>query len=214
MYTLVLCTIFSFFTSCDDSVYYKTFDYKTMTFIQPTDKQDNCIRFISQSDTLIELEVICGYHKTVKRTYIKKDKHWYSKVKYELVGEPEVGLDYGGKHEIEYFIFKDHMVFSDDIFTMYLDLKTEKEYICKKIKTKKTEDITLNDVKKYDYDQRDYYVYFDVLHERWRCYEKGLFKEEVIEQKLGEPVLDIFYWIDQDIYMYSSSDMKFIYDDK
>ncbi len=78
--TLSIFTLFIVLTSCDNNIYYKTVDYKTMTFVEPIEKSENCVRFISQTENKIELEVL-NYGNKLKRTFIKKNGYWYSKFK-------------------------------------------------------------------------------------------------------------------------------------
>jgi hypothetical protein len=51
-----------------------------MTFVEPIEKSENCVRFICQTENKIELEAL-NYGNKLKRTFIKKNGYWYSKFK-------------------------------------------------------------------------------------------------------------------------------------
>jgi hypothetical protein len=190
----LLCSL----SSCDDCTYYKTFDYKTMTFINPIKKSDCCVRFISQTEDKIELEVI--YHgRKIKRTFIKKEGYWYSKYKYEV-------LDYLGKVEntieMDYYIFKDYIVY-EEFRVFYIDLLSNKIYYFENKKNKALKDITLSDVKEGEYDLIEYYPYFGRTYVR----RSDWFKDKLIdkvEQEYSElwGKEDFFYTMDVEIYYF------------
>ena len=209
--SLLIFTLLIVLTSCDNNLYYTTLDYKTMTFVEPIEKSEKCVRFISQTENKIELEVF-NYGNKLKRTYTKREGCWYSKVKYELVHEPGSKTAYGGIHEIEYFIFHDHVVYKQDSFIVYVDLINDKMYVFDNLKIKNFQKAKLEDLAKNYYSVIDYYVYFDYLYQRNRgYYGNGDLKDEVVNSLSKEPLLDIFFWMDEDIYNLGSV-RKPIYD--
>jgi hypothetical protein len=72
--------------------------------------------------------------------------------------------------------------------------------------------VRAKDLVKKDYRVIDYYVYFDTWYQRDRdYYRSGNLKEEVINELSKEPLEDIFFWMDEDIYNLGST-LKPIYD--
>lgn len=200
MHIPLIYIVFTLFLSCDKQVYYKTFDYKTMTFVEPTEKTDYCVRFISQTKDKIELEVLYTDFK-IKRTFIKKENYWYSKFKYEQPAYPQLKVAYGGIHELHYYIFEDHIVYKDDYFILYVDLIEKKQYIFFGLQMEDYKYVALKDLQIKEYYVVDYYVNFDTLYERHKYYDReGTLLEEVINNHSNEPLLDIFFWMDKDIY--------------
>ncbi len=115
-------------------------------------------------------------------------------------------------HEIEYFIFPDHVVYKQDSFIVYVDLINEKMYVFDNLNIKNFQNEKLEDLVKKDYRVIDYYVYFDTWYQRDRdYYRSGNLKEEVINELSKEPLEDIFFWMDEDIYNLGST-LKPIYD--
>jgi hypothetical protein len=199
LYTFLL-SIFISFTSCDTGEYYKTFDYKTMTFVKPTTKEKICVRKISQTDDKIEMEVIFDVYK-IKRTFIKKEGYWYSKYKYETVDVPNVADSFGDKFEIEYYIYPTHVVYKDDTFVGFIDLLKEKRSLYYDVKTNDLKNLDLNTVHNKLYYISDFYTMDGILYERKKHYEKGKYDGDIISE-VGEYYanLDIFYWLDFEIY--------------
>ena len=208
---LSIFTLFIVLTSCDNNIYYKTFDYKTMTFVEPIEKSEKCVRFISETENKIELEVL-NYGNKLKRTFINKNGYWCSKFKYELISIPGTKTANGGKHEIEYFIFPDHVVYKNEVYLKYVDLINQKMYFFDELKIKNFQNEKLEDFVKKDYRVIDYYVYFDTGYQRDRdYYRSGNLREEVINELSKELLEDIFFWMDEDIYNLGST-LKPIYD--
>jgi hypothetical protein len=210
MISILFISLFTLF-SCDDSVYYKTFDYKTMTFINRIDeKTDYCIRFISQTDDKIEMEVIFDVF-TIKRTFIKKEGYWYSNYKYKTVPVPGYGLTYGKKFEIEYYIYKNHLVYKKDGFIFYIDLIKEELYLFKGYKGE-YKNVKIDDIKDKLWIIIDYYTEDGVLFERNKYYNNGVFSQETTTENSYFPAyLDIFYWLDFEVY-YPGAGVEPIYD--
>ncbi|NMH25090.1 hypothetical protein [Flavobacterium solisilvae] len=211
MHIQLIYVVLVLFVSCDKQVYYKTFDYKTMTFVEPTEKTDHCVRFISQTKDKIELEVMYNDFK-IKRTFLKKENYWYSKFKYEEPSFPKLKVAYGGIHELHYYIFEDHVVYKDDAYLVYVDLINNKMYLFDELQIEDYKYVTLKDLQTKEYDVVDYYVNFDTLYERDRGYDsKGNLLEEVINNHSNAPLLDIFFWMDEDIYYLGATKVP-IYD--
>lgn len=207
----IIYILFTVLTSCDSNGYYKTFDYRTMTFVETTEKTENCVRLISQTENKIELEVLY-YNNRIRRTFIKRENYWYSKFKYEEPSIPEYKAAYGGVHEIQYFIFYDHIVYKDDAYLVYVDLMDKKKYFFDELQIENFQNVKLESLIKKDYRVIDYYVSFDTLYQRDRDYfGSGILKEEVINNLSTTPLLDIFFWMDEDIYNLGST-KKPIYD--
>lgn len=218
MKTINSMVIFLFFTlfsisttSCDNGEYYKTFDYRTMTFIESISKSDFCVRKISQTDNKIEMEVFFNGNK-IKRTFIKKEDYWYSKYKYITINEPGFAVDYGDIFEFEYLIYKDFIITKQDVFIVYKDLikKNMSFYEC-------YEDV---DIKKIDLSKmqnklvliHDYYTMNGNLFRRDKNYQNGKFTGEVIENEpRAYADLDFFYMMDFENYR-PSTGRKSIYD--
>jgi hypothetical protein len=203
--------LFSTISSCDTHEYYKTFDYKTMTFVERTSKTDFCVRKISQTDDKIELEVNFKSSK-IKRTYLKKEGYWYSKFKYETVEQHGFAVIYGDIYENEYFIYKDYLIYNyDTSFTMYVDLITEKMYVFDYIKM---DDYSLFDLKNpqtaFSWVE-DCYTVDDIFFVRKKHYPGQEDEGIIIENYRSLANLDFFYWIDYEIYE-PHAGIKQIYD--
>lgn len=196
----LICLLLSLISSCDNNVYYATFDYKTMTCKNPIKKQENCVRYLSQTKDKIEIEVHY-YGNVIKRTFIKKENHWYSKFKYEEISIPSMRVSYGGIHEVHYYIFPTHVVYKDEVYLNYIDLIENKMYMFDGQYNKNIKDSKLEELQVQNYYVVDYYENLGTLFERDRTYNgKGNLKEEVINNHSNEPLLDIFFWMDEDIY--------------
>jgi hypothetical protein len=210
MISILFISLFTLF-SCDDSIYYKTFDYKTMTFVeQINQKTNNCIRFISQTDNKIEMEVFFENNR-IKRTFIKKEGYWYSNYKYKTVEVPGYGLTYGKKFEIEYYIYKDHLVYKKDGFIFYIDLIKEELYLFKGYKGE-YKNVKIDDIKDKLWKIIDYYTEDDILFERNKHYNNGVFDEEIVSGLYDYPPnINIFYWLDLEIY-YPGAGVEPVYD--
>jgi hypothetical protein len=79
-------------------------------------------------------------------------------------------------------------------------------YFFDELKIKNFQNEKLEDLVKKDYRVIDYYVYFDTWYQRDRdYYRSGNLKEEVINELSKEPLEDIFFWMDEDIYNLGST---------
>jgi hypothetical protein len=205
--------ILTIFNSCDNGEYYKSFDYKTMTFIEPTTKSDYCIRKISQTDDKIEMEVFFDVNK-IKRTFIKKKNHWYSSYKYETVKVPLTRLTYGDKFEYEYFIFKDYVISKEDYFFIYTDLKNSECSIYNYVSTENLDlsQLDLNTIQDKLSCIESFYSSNDRLFIKRKNYNKGIFSSVTIDERGFSSDLDIFYWMNLEIY-YPGVGKKPIYDE-
>lgn len=205
----------SLFPSCDNNLYYKTFDYKTMSCKNPTDKSDYSVKLLTATKNKIELEVFFDSN-TIKRTFIKKKNYWYSNVKYEDNSIPGTGVAYGGKFESEYYIFKDHIVFNYDHFLFYVDLVTNKIYYFTRIKNFNIHNyiyVNIEDLMSHnEYNIVEYNVYYDRLYERTIYYGAGgKLIDDGTEISSYDKDLNIFFLLDVDLYSYLAG-RKFIYD--
>jgi hypothetical protein len=211
MISILFISLFTLF-SCDDSVYYKTFDYKTMTFVERIDeKTDYCIRFISQTDDKIEMEVFFENNR-IKRTFIKKEGYWYSNYKYKTVQVPGYGYTYGKKFEIEYYIFKDHLVYKKEGFLKYVSFTKQEMLIYDNYKSNNYKDVKTEELKDKLWIIRDYYTEDDILFERNKHYNNGVFDEEIVSGLYDYPPnINIFYWLDLEIY-YPGAGVEPVYD--
>ena len=205
MFKTFFIVLFSSFVSCDDAHYYRTFDYKTMEFIDPIEKNDYCVKLISKTADKIELEVIYAYNK-VKRTFIKKDGYWYSKYKYKTVPVLGYAVKYGENFEVEYYIFENYIVYLKEDFYYYVDLNeklifysTELIYKNRKLNLK---NLDLEQIKKYDYKRKEYYTENETLICKRNSFVNGVKNEdgERIEETNHFADLDIFFWLDIEIY--------------
>jgi hypothetical protein len=199
--------LFSTISSCDTHEYYKTFDYKNMTFVERTSKTDFCVRKISQTDNKIELEV--NYKGTkIKRTYLKKEGYWYSKLKYETIEQPGFAVIYGDIYENEYFIYGDYLIYNDDTsFTMYVDLITEKMYVFDYIKMDDYSLFDLNNPQTGFKWVEDCYTMDDIFYIRNKHYPGQEDEGISIENHRSLANLDIYFWINLDLYN-SLTDIK------
>ena len=205
MKKLFLLFIITSFVSCDDAQYYRTFDYKTMEFIDPIEKNDHCVKLISKTADKIELEVIYNYKK-VKRTYLKKEGFWYSKYKYKTVPVPGYAVKYGENYEVEYYIYENYIVYYEDPAYCYVDLNEKKLYYNSKLKFRnpnlKLKELDLEGITKHYYRIVEYYTEDGTLINKRTSYTDGVKNEdgERIEETNHFADLDIFFWLDLDIY--------------
>lgn len=206
-------TILTAFSSCDRGEYYKTFDYQTMTFVEPTTKSDYCVRKISQTEDKIELEVFFDVNR-IKRTFIKKKDHWYSSYKYETVKVPLTRLTYGDKFEYEYFIFKDYIISKEDYHFTYTDLKNSECSIYNYVSTENLDlsQLDLNTIQNKLSCIKSFYSYDNRFFMKRNNYNKGIFSSVTTEEWDYPTDLDIFYWMNLDIY-YPGAGKKPIYDE-
>jgi len=211
-FTVLFFAIFSLLTGlCDNREYYKTFDYRTMTFVEPTSKSDFCVRKISQTDSKIEMEVFFDGNR-IKRTFIKEENYWLSKYKYETVKEPFFATIYGQKFEYDYFIYNDHIISKQDFFVIDADLIQKKisYYQCYDDMDIKVMDLSKIHDKLWGI--RDFYTMYGDLYSRTKYFENGKFMDEGVDNDSSLYAdLDFFFLIDFEIYQRSSG-IKRIYD--
>jgi hypothetical protein len=178
-----------------------------MEFIDPIEKNDHCVKLISKTADKIELEVIYAYNK-VKRTYIKKDGYWYSKYKYKTVPVTGYAVKYGENYEVEYYIFEDYIVYLKDNIYRYVDLNEKKLYtnadlIYKyKVLNLNLKELDLEGITKHYYYVDEYYTEDEALINKSTSFTDRIKNEDGvrIERTNHYPNLDIFFWLDLEIY--------------
>ncbi len=200
MLNIIFLFFITSFMSCDDSEYYKTFDYKTMSFKELTSKSDFCVKKISQTDDKIEMEVFFDFNK-IKRTFIKKDGYWYSKYKFETVDVPFFADAFGDKFEIEYYIYPTYIIYTNNPLILYVDLNKEEVSVYVDVEIKKFNIIDLKENKKKLFSTSSYYISDSFLYEKIRWYDDGnLGGETTYDQGKYDADIDFFYLLDLEIY--------------
>jgi hypothetical protein len=182
--------------SCDDSEYYKTFDYKTMSFKERTSKSDFCVKKISETNDKIEMEVFFDFNK-IKRTFIKKDGYWYSKYKFETVDVPFFADAFGDKFEFEYYIYPTHIILTNYEFVNYVDLDKEEISVYDDVKIKDFN----KPAKEKLWIKTSFFNSDGHLYENSKYYKHGNFEGDSSNYKgKYDADIDFFYLLDLEIY--------------
>lgn len=211
MLNIIFLFFITSFISCDDSEYYKTFDYKTMSFKELTSKSDFCVRKISQTDDKIEMEVFFDFNK-IKRTFIKKDGYWYSKYKFEMFDMPIIKDKPGVIHECEYYIYPTHIIFTSYEFIIFIDLNKEEIKVYDGIENNDIKNLDFNKFQDKLYYVSSFYMLDSVLYERVQKYRNSNFTGENTRDHGDYYVdLDFFYLLDIENYSHNPG-IKPIYD--